>query len=116
MKGRRAAGRSGRTITIKKQADARAAMAPERAGIQSQDTFPPEAASGGLNLLVSTSLLERPETTQPARSDNAVARQVSNPDDVAAPHKIEEQQRLQTLTGLIEHATPAAIKGWAWDF
>ena len=64
---------------------------------------------------MSTSLLERPETTQPARSDNAVARQVSNPDDVAAPHKIEEQQRLQTLTGLIEYATPAAIKGWAWD-
>ena len=116
MKGRRAAGRSGRAITIK-QADARAAMAtPDQAGIQSQGAFPPEAASGGLNLLVSTSLLERPETTQPARADNTVARQVSSPDDVAAPHKIEERQGLQqTLTGLIEYATPAAIKGWAWD-
>ena len=111
MKGRRAAGRSGRTITIKKQADARAAMAPERAGIQSQDTFPPEAASGGLNLLVSTSLLERPETTQPARSDNAVARQVSNPDDVAAPHKIEEQQRLTDAHGVDRICNPGCHQG-----
>ncbi len=90
----------------------------------SQPTDGLEATLGDLSVLAradeTTSLLEQLETTRSLVADqlpdDSATRQAFDPNEVPASQTAENQRHAQpALSGLIEYATPTAIRGWAWD-
>jgi glycosyltransferase involved in cell wall biosynthesis len=98
---------------------------PGRASVRVLGEDPPEDGSADVSLLAGvteiTALLDQAEPTRPlaahqSADDNVASQRAADSDDVLAGQTVRDQRYgHRKLSGLIEYATPRAIKGWAWD-
>jgi hypothetical protein len=127
MRGRRARSRSEATIMDEQAAEAGApgssTTPPGRASVRVLGEDPPEDGSADVSLLAGvteiTALLDQAEPTRPlaahqSADDNVASQRAADSDDVLAGQTVRDQRYgHRKLSGLIEYATPRAIKGWA---